>query len=220
MTPTSNQDKELRTYLRKVFVYRETYEEVYDHIISAVNEKPEDISFEQAVNNVINEDFGGHKNLVNIEANSKAAIKKDIRRQQSAYFWSFFKFPNLIYVLIFALVLYRLLALMPLTSNVIRGMFLVLSFLPWLAMPVRYYLTGYLLGDTKRSVKDNAMSNWSMIPFQVFCAGNVLMVINKDYHFTNGLNLYCITVGIVLFAIYTLAFFKLSRAEFKVDMGK
>lgn len=220
MTPNTRQDEDLKTYLRKAFLYRETYEEVYDHIISALQNQADGISFENAVNDIIRNDFGGHQNLVNIEANSKRAIRRDIRRQQSVFFWSFFKFPNFIYVLILALITYKLLVLLPLTTNIIRGIFLLLSFLPWFAMPLRYYLTGYIFGDTKRSVKDNTMSTWSMVPFQVFCADNIIMIINNDRHFINGFNLLWVTIGVVLFIVYAIAFFKLSRAEFKVKVTK
>ena len=218
MTPDTNQDSQLRTYLREAFVYRETYEELYDHIISALQDKPAGTSFEQAINTIINDDFGGHKNLVNIEQHCKKAIVKDVRRHQAQFLGSFFKFPNMLYVLILGVVIYNLLALISLSLTNIRVMFLLLAFIPWFAMPLSYFLTVYIFGDTKRSVKDNAMSNWSMLPFRVFCAGNVLMIINKDYNFINSLNLFWITAGVVLFIIYSISFFKLSRAEFKVNV--
>ncbi len=59
----ARQDELLKHYLRKVFLYRETYEEVYDHMISALEERPYTVSFQYAVNDIIRRDFGGHNNL-------------------------------------------------------------------------------------------------------------------------------------------------------------
>jgi hypothetical protein len=216
----ARQDELLKHYLRKVFLYRETYEEVYDHIISALQHQPDAGSFERQVNTIIHDDFGGHNNLVRMEANAKKAIVKDVRRHQLKCFLSFLKFPNLLYVLLFAIAIYRVLAITPLNQFNIRMIFLVLSFVPMFAMPLRYFFTGYVFGDTKRSVKDNTMSDWSMLLFRIFCAGNVIMLLNHQYFFINGFNLFWLTGGVVFYAIYTLSFFKLSKSEFKVSVIK
>jgi len=71
MTPDARQDELLKRYLRKVFFYRETYEEVYDHMLSALQVQPAGIPFEAAVNNIICNDFGGHNNLLVMERNCK-----------------------------------------------------------------------------------------------------------------------------------------------------
>ena len=46
MTPTNQQQQWLKDYLRAVLTYRETYEEVYDHVLLALEDKSKDDFFE------------------------------------------------------------------------------------------------------------------------------------------------------------------------------
>lgn len=41
MRPSQQQKLWLQDYLRQVLTYRETYEEVYDHVLVALEDKPE-----------------------------------------------------------------------------------------------------------------------------------------------------------------------------------
>lgn len=58
MKPTLQQGEILKKYLREALLYRETYEEVYDHVLTSLAQKSEESSFQNAVNEILNDDFG------------------------------------------------------------------------------------------------------------------------------------------------------------------
>ena len=217
MKPDARQDELLKHYLRKAFLYRETYEEIYDHIISALAAKPA-ASFQSAVNDIIRDDFGGHDQLIKLERNCKKAMEKDLRRKQFNYFISFFKFPQVLYVLLSALIVYLLLSKSMLSDQTIKWMFWGMTLLPYFVIPLRYYITGYVFGDTKRSIRDSMMGNLSIFPLRVFCIGCALLVTGVINGIRFKPDVTFVTAGVVLFALYFLAFLKLSREEFKVSM--
>jgi hypothetical protein len=106
MKPTEKQLKVLQDYLQDTLTYRESYEEIYDHILSAIENQPDNIRFQDAINNIIINDFGSHKNLLKVEKAGKDALVKDSIRKFLGYFIAWFKFPALLYTLMFALAAY------------------------------------------------------------------------------------------------------------------
>ncbi len=106
MKPSEQQLKVLQAYLYKTLSYRETYEEIYDHILSAVEFQPGNISFEDAVNNIIRNDFGSPENLLKIEKDIKNALVKDAVRKYFTYLSACFKFPGMLYTVMGALLTY------------------------------------------------------------------------------------------------------------------
>ncbi|GAA3966403.1 hypothetical protein [Mucilaginibacter dorajii] len=214
----ARQDQLLKHYLRKVFLYRETYEEVYDHMISALQEQPYTQTFQDAVNDIIRRDFGGHNNLISMENNCKKAMVKELRHKQFGYFISFFKFPYLLLVMGFSLGVYLMMSRSLLSPHTLRWIFWGMALLPYVAIPLRFFYTGYLFGETKRSIRDSMMGDLSMLPMRVFIAVSVLYVINGLYTTAFYPGALMITIGVVIYTIYFLAYFKLSKDEVKVRM--
>jgi hypothetical protein len=214
----ARQDELLKHYLRKVFLYRETYEEVYDHMISALQERPYTQTFQDAVNDIIRRDFGGHNNLISMENNCKKAMVKELRNKQFGYFISFFKFPYFLLVLGFSLGVYLVMSKSLLSPHTVRWIFWGMALLPYVVIPLRFFYTGYLFGETKRSIRDNMMGDLSMLPMRVFFAVAALFVINGKYNPAYHASTLMVTMGVVIYAIYFLAYFKLSKDEVKVRM--
>ena len=80
MKLTEQEDQFLKQYLSKRLKYRETYDELYDHIITALSHKITITSFEEAIADIIRDDFGGPGNLMELEtASKKAAVKDTVR---------------------------------------------------------------------------------------------------------------------------------------------
>jgi S-adenosylmethionine:tRNA-ribosyltransferase-isomerase (queuine synthetase) len=86
MKPTLQQTQILKKYLRSTLDYRETYQEIYDHILSAVEGNTAGASFEEVVNNIINTDFGGAKGLVRLERQYYKSVVREVISQQWRYF--------------------------------------------------------------------------------------------------------------------------------------
>lgn len=97
MKLTAQEDQFLKQYLSKTLKYRETYDELYDHIITALSHKITTSSFEETIADIIRDDFGGPDNLRKLEKASKKSAFKDTVRLFLISFIGYFKFPKLLY---------------------------------------------------------------------------------------------------------------------------
>ena len=80
MKPTPSQQVLIRQQLRSLLKYRDTYDEVYDHILSSLETLPQDIDIDDALNNIVESELGGTKGLKKIEAKYRGlAIKQFIK---------------------------------------------------------------------------------------------------------------------------------------------
>lgn len=79
MIPNHEQQEFIKDKLLGRFKCRETYEELYDHVLTALAAVPDDAPFFEAVNNIIENDLGGAKAIRLIESKYiKIAIKECI----------------------------------------------------------------------------------------------------------------------------------------------
>ncbi|MES2426736.1 MAG: hypothetical protein V4560_07160 [Bacteroidota bacterium] len=80
MQPNQEQQEFISKRLRSVLKYKDTYEEVYDHILTALEIVPDDGHFFNTVDNIITNELGGAKGIKRIEAKyMKWAIKQFIK---------------------------------------------------------------------------------------------------------------------------------------------
>lgn len=214
MKPTEQQLMVLQNYLHKTLTYRETYEEIYDHILSAVEYQPDNISFEDAINKVISNDFGDPKNLLKIEKANKDALVKETINTYMKYFWYYFKLPGLLYTLGIALLSYYFFSQMKFEPTAVVGLFALVVLYPALIWGLRLYYTGYTLNTTQKSAKDKLFENLAGLPTRICLIP--LMVINlSDYKLWDNNNYYLITAFFVIGVFYNVALYKLYRSEFK-----
>jgi hypothetical protein len=79
MIPNHEQQEYIKDKLLGRFKCRETYEELYDHVLTALEAMPDDATFFDAANNIIENDLGGVETIKLIEAKYfKIAIKEYI----------------------------------------------------------------------------------------------------------------------------------------------
>jgi hypothetical protein len=214
MKPTEHQQKILQGYLHKTLNYRETYEEIYDHILSAVEHQPDNISFEDAINNIIKNDFGSPKNLLKIEKANKDALVKETINTYMKYFFGYFKFPGLLYMLVIALLSFYFFSQMKFEPIAIAGVFALIAFFPSIIWLLRLYYTGYILNTTQKSAKDKLFENMAGLPIR---AGLIpIFVVNISHHkIWDSNNYYLITTFFVLGIFYNVALYKLYKHEFR-----
>jgi hypothetical protein len=217
MKPTSQQEENLRTYLRNELLYRETYEEVYDHILTALEQKPQDISFQDSVNQIIKDDFGGGQDLVEMEKKCYKLASDEAISQQWNYFKSNFKFPKLIYTLILFLTIYLIVSKIAHASFIISFLVFTGFVVPGILILLRYFNVGYYTLDTKKSIKDNIMRKIAYLFYQVILFPLMLLLNHKKYIDSFIIDhTIIIDLGITVLILYILSFIKLSRDEFKV----
>jgi hypothetical protein len=220
MKPTEQQLKVLQNYLRKTLTYRETYEEIYDHILSAVEHQPNQVSFEDAINNVIRNDFGSPDNLLKIEKANKDALVKETINMYMKYLGYYCKLPGLLYTLGAASLSYYFFSQMKFGPAAIVGIFALVVLYPALIWGLRLYYTGYNLGSTQKSAKDKLFENLAGLPTRICLV--LLMVVNlSDYKLWDSNNYYLITLFFVVGIFYNVALYQLYRTEFKnIALGK
>src|SRR5258708_3419262 len=79
--------------LAKTSLYRETYIEFYDHILSALEAKPDTMDFRVAVESIIADDFGGYSAMRTIETRYQKTIMREMQRKYLGYLIDCLKFP-------------------------------------------------------------------------------------------------------------------------------
>ena len=214
MKPTQQQLKVLKDYLHKTLNYRETYEEIYDHVLSAVEHQPSDISFEDAINNVIRTDFGSPKNLLKIEKANKNALVKETLNTYMRYFGYYFKLPGLLYTLVVALLSYYFFSQVKFAPAAVVGMFTLIALFPGIIWLLRLYYTGYVLNTTQKSAKDKLFENMAGLPVRI-CLVPLVIINLFHYKIWDSNNYYLITGFFVLGVFYNVALYKLYKREFK-----
>jgi hypothetical protein len=213
MNPTEQQLKVLQEYLHKTLNYRETYEEIYDHILSALEYQPDIVSFEEAINTVIKNDFGSPKNLLKIEKANKDALVKETINAYLKYFGFYFRLPGLLYTLVVALLSFYFFSQIRLEPTGVVGIFAAVVLYPCSIWALRLYYTGYVLDTTRKSAKDKLFENMAGLPIRICLIP--LMAVNLLHYKMWDSNYYLITAFFVLGVFYNVALYKLYKREFK-----
>ena len=217
MKPTLQQEENLRTYLADVLKYKETIDEVFDHVLSAIEEKPENISFQEAVNQILKDDFKGAKGLIEIENQHLREASWEGFVKMVKYVKSDFLFPNILYtIILFGTITYTIhhltidyghvIPLLPLASIV----FLIFIL-------IRTFLVGYFSGDTRRSINDIVIGkllgylNWvSLFPLMLF------PIYKKQYQSLMIQHPSIIAGILTIYVLFIIAAIRISIEEFKI----
>lgn len=168
MIVTETQQTEISDFIGSIPKYRETYNELYDHILSslsAIEDQPYSIDL---VAKIVNEDFGGFKTIVCVEADyNKETIKncmRDLRMEMKKQFY----FPEIWKTLIIVLLCWVVYNYSAGDFKVIRVLYLSTLILG--LIPVVYYWLSRLLfrkKGSKPSIKDQGFAQTSMMLLQV-----------------------------------------------------
>lgn len=216
MKPTLQQEENLKAYLSNILKYRETIDEVYDHVLTAVEGRPENVWFQDAVNQVLNNDFGGGEGLVKME---KQYLRDASWEGYVKMFKSFklnFQFPNIIYTLVFFYIINY--SIQNIHINYTKAIiifpcsalfFLLLGF-------IRKFFIGYFTGDKRKSISD------VVIDKILFGLNGLLLYpfilvphYKKQYQELVAQHLSVLAGVITMFMILIIAVIKISLEEFR-----
>jgi hypothetical protein len=209
MTPSAQQKQLLQDNLKEILTYRETYEEVYDHILSALANEPDDITIGDAINKIMRNDFGGYKKLQQLEKTIKKALVKDTLQQYCKLLGTYFQVPALFYTIIFIGTIWYFISMMNLSILGWAILLLVPMLTPHIIINIRDFRKGYMLGDTKKSARDRIFRNISRVPLSVFA---IIYFTAKD--FGTSYNREYITVGFLMLNMHALTIVRLYNYEF------
>lgn len=223
MTPTPAQEKLLKEYLRKILDYRETCDEFYDHILTAIAHSGSGATFEQQINEVINQDFCGAKNLRKVESSFKKNATGVYFKKYLASVLYFLRFPRLIYLLTFSLCIYLIRDLIQLPYEIFLWLYFAHYGLIFGYYLFRQFKIGSRFRDRKKSITDTAFSRLLNFPVQIFIASLLLYNLRNMAGITNFKILYfpdyysaaALSIGLTIYLLHTIAILKLLKDEFK-----
>lgn len=216
MIVTVAQKKELRALLWENVKFKETYYEVYDHILTALEAyEDNDLEFDELIEQIINEDFGGMDMLLTMEAKREEIVVKQVRARHWQHIMSYFSLPLFIITLFVTGMAFYLGAYIS-RDSVIK-MVAVTAILPIIPFLSKLFNLEY-----KASIKDGVVKEAGIRG--VFILNLVLFpplffLDDTTYHFFNQAHVALTTVVAVLFTINCLSFIKLYRDEFKMKIA-
>jgi hypothetical protein len=225
MKPTSEQKQRLKDYLNKVMLYRETYEEVYDHMLLAIENHPEQECFTSAMVNILESDFGGSCGLGELERNCLRTVELTAKAQ----YWGNFKnwFTSLLLIVTAAIYL-GLYYLSMQFGGEFMLLFVLILILPTILFCIRGFRLGYARGNNKRSIRDAIIrrltfkANW--IFFYVCIISGIVDRLLKyffNYHRRENIVDYNILLLMILaLIIHNLSVIQLHNSELKTGFAK
>ena len=236
MKPTQQQKQWLKDYLYQVMEYKETYEEVYDHILLAIENAPEQEFFESVVANIMEKDFGGNNGLLQLEEQCRETAEENTKAQYRTNFKQWFASPLVAVTLLLFAIQFAVLHIK--AAFLWSLLFLViLFFVPVLIYACRGLGLGYKYADTKASIKDEISKKLTFKSYQMMWKWYFISTIYgfiAEYVFnihpagpvkTHPINAVgfhilasIIAVIIVLMIVHILSIIKLYHSEFKTSI--
>jgi hypothetical protein len=213
MKPTIAQQDILKKYLWKNLTYNETYAEVYDHILTALENQPDNISFQEAVDSITNHDFGGFNGLAMIETRYRRAATSEIKNRYLGYLTACVK-PPLIAVLIISMAaVYYVVCQSWFNYTLFIWIYFSICGILAILFDIRYIRKGNSLGRNKKSVKNRGFLWLRYIPMGIlFCMFPIFPCLffkdSDPSHWFNNASPAVITVILTAFIVHALAYYR------------
>ncbi len=223
MKPTSQQQQYLSAYLSSNLVYRETYDEFYDHLLTALENEPADISFKDAVHGLVNKEFGGVTQLRQIEENYKNETLKDMKQRYLKYLTAYLKFPNVVPVIATSTIFYFMLNASLFNRSWFLAIYFLMAFVPSVINWVRAIQLGYFSKNNKRSIKDDGFTWMKYTPvtlFGGFAIYHYLFVKDTPASWFKSVNPLTITLIFMAYILHIHAYYKIYKDQFKLSLVK
>ncbi len=219
MNLTEKQLALLQETLSDRLKYSETYDEVYDHVLTALEDIDDSIPLGGAVNTIMLNDFGGFKGLRKIENERRWTVAHQMISKQLLFFADYLKFPLLPIAIILYAILYYIMSKWQFT---IGHLFIYYISLFLIVFCGRYWKlkTGYRRKKSRKSIKLKLLMYISQIPFYLFSI--IFFVLN---YFGRSILKTPVTFSwyevspmaasilLTLYIIYLIAFFRLFKSE-------
>lgn len=74
-----DQKQLLEKYISNVVLYKETYEEIYDHVLTALEGRDGIENLQRRTHQLIDDDFGGYAGIAKLESQRRDMIRADLR---------------------------------------------------------------------------------------------------------------------------------------------
>lgn len=221
MKLTTEQKQFLSRSLRENLSYRETYVEFYDHILSALEAKPQTMNFQDAVKSVIDEDFGGYEGMILIESRYKRTVTKEMQKKYLNFVIEYLKFPLIGIIGSLTFVFYFIARQSWFNYMAFVEIAFAIRIIPTLLKWTRHLKMGYIFEDTKTSVKDSFFVWLDYVPALIV----ITLLLLSPSVFKESPAVWFSSAGsliiafiLALFALHTLSFYRVYKDEFKASI--
>ncbi|MBW4890835.1 hypothetical protein KXQ82_13975 [Mucilaginibacter sp. HMF5004] len=229
MILTKEQKANIGVLVSNEVEYHETYQEVYDHVITSLEEKQDLADLQRAYGNILEDDFGGHYGIKMLEENRRRIVRKETFQKQKDQLYWFFKLPGLLVLITFCSIYgyfyeHQLLNI----NSVFSGSFILLTISSFIIMSISNFILRKKNRNRKPSINNASIKimwriTWKgyiyLVLFRVLCSFLYIQtssIFKADYHrvFIN------IAATIIDFASFVLALYLIAglivyKNEFK-----
>lgn len=216
MTITKEQRQQLYTYLDKIFIYHETLTEVYDHVLTAIEQYQGNLPFDEAVTEIIKRDFGGAKRLPQLEKEFKESASEKVGR---LFVRAFAR--NLLYAALPLLIIngvlvfeYHFAMFCKPVIYVIISVFFLITTADYFYRP---YRRGYISGTKKKFMKDVLLSKLLNTPYHTTCLTAGLFGFGVNKVSTSAVAVWGISsLFYILLPVFIWSYFKAFRKDYRL----
>jgi len=219
MKPTPEQQDYINEYLYGNLKYRATYNELFDHILTALDTIPEDVPFGNAMQIII-KDFGGTKAIRLMETEYRKASTKGLIKQYLGYMVQCCKSSTIILIVAGSILIYFFNKQAWFDSHQYLRLPLTLwmGIVPMMILAVKRRLGSlrkievenfYI--DKKGLAVDVVIPYLSYLPIYIYLAGQLFF---KDL----SQHPYVLTIIFFVVTVHGLAYDKLLKKEFKANL--
>jgi hypothetical protein len=216
MIVTTEQQRAIQQELNYAVKYKETYDELYDHVMLIIEKMPGNVTVygTTLTKNIIDNEFGGYEGLKQMEKDRAKLLFKVLRKKHGQNLIRFFNWPTIAFTLMLCLTGYYL--AINLNHRYIKLLIAAIALAPILFVLYRRvskWIIAWKFDEySKQSIKDNYIFTAAILSNSLL---NVFNFFNSDYI------LYGSTLAFVFvcYNIYVLSFFKLYRDEYKINLA-
>jgi hypothetical protein len=220
MMITQAQQENIKEILWHNLKFRETFDELYDHILTSIErtETDDKLPYEIAID-IIKNEFGGWEKLKELETSGQKEIQKHLRKKLWELMKGYFRFPLIMFTLLASGSFYyvadhlsRKIIVLMMFLAVMMPLLMCYKIIPF---PLKRWSKKY-----KASIKESVAENIARIGLSLF---NCLMFIPQlfvkegNYLVVNNMHASVLALAAVIYITYSLSAIKLFQEDLKVS---
>lgn len=208
---------DLQQELNYAVKFKETYDELYDHILTEIDMYPEQPLYATTVaKQIIDNEFGGYEALKQMETDRVKLVNFAMRKKHWQNMMEFFNFPMAALTIVATIAAY----FVAVNRNGREGLIIFTTFSALAPIVFVFYKRmskkygEWRMGIyQKQSLKENYIFIAAIFANSMF---NLLNAFTKHLQMNAGLTMFVF----VFYMVYVLSFFKLYRQEFKMQLTR
>jgi hypothetical protein len=219
MMITKAEQESIREVLWHNLKYRETFDELYDHILSSIEIKEDDKQrpYELA-RYIVDTEFGGWDGIKKLETAREKSIQRQFRKSLWTEMKSYFSFPLIAFTVLITAGIFSI------ASNGSRMYISTFLFITVMVPAVTWYFIAPFNRWSKKykpSIKERSaerLGTFGVSLFNILLLSSGLFSAQPNYKFLLKANTSLLTPVAILLIVYCLSAVKVFRREFKLQI--